>query len=204
MFGNIEALSFEYQKNGQNRTGAERGIHLAWCLQMISRLLCSAPQSLPEAAASAHSSGAESESTSDSDSSSDSESESSSSDSEENEPQDTPAPEVPCPLQETVPGRQHWGLESAVGQTRSLSGSVPWGSASLLLLVQNRLFLFTCSYQTFGGGGLGERSSLLFKVIGSSLLFLVCFEEQLIKDVCTSFSFPFSWKRKLIFSGLLF
>ncbi|XP_036194970.1 AF4/FMR2 family member 1 isoform X12 [Myotis myotis] len=53
----------------------------------------SAPQSLPEAAASAHSSGAESESTSDSDSSSDSESESSSSDSEENEPQDTPAPE---------------------------------------------------------------------------------------------------------------
>ncbi|XP_023606178.1 AF4/FMR2 family member 1 isoform X8 [Myotis lucifugus] len=55
----------------------------------------SAPQSLPEAAASAHSSGAESESTSDSDSSSDSESESSSSDSEENEPQDTPAPEPP-------------------------------------------------------------------------------------------------------------
>ncbi|XP_023606173.1 AF4/FMR2 family member 1 isoform X4 [Myotis lucifugus] len=57
----------------------------------------SAPQSLPEAAASAHSSGAESESTSDSDSSSDSESESSSSDSEENEPQDTPAPEPEPP-----------------------------------------------------------------------------------------------------------
>uniref|UniRef100_A0A452VNL7 AF4/FMR2 family member 1 n=1 Tax=Ursus maritimus TaxID=29073 RepID=A0A452VNL7_URSMA len=62
--------------------------------------LHSAPQSLPEAAASAHSSSAESESTSDSDSSSDSESESSSSDSEENEPRETPAPEVPCPLQE--------------------------------------------------------------------------------------------------------
>ncbi|XP_078302063.1 AF4/FMR2 family member 1 isoform X2 [Panthera onca] len=57
----------------------------------------SAPQSLPEAAASAHSSSAESESTSDSDSSSDSESESSSSDSEENEPLETPAPEPEPP-----------------------------------------------------------------------------------------------------------
>ncbi|XP_035882727.1 AF4/FMR2 family member 1 isoform X7 [Phyllostomus discolor] len=57
----------------------------------------SAPQSLPEAAASAHSSGAESESTSDSDSSSDSESESSSSDSEENEPHEPPAPEPEPP-----------------------------------------------------------------------------------------------------------
>lgn len=57
----------------------------------------SAPQSLPEAVASAHSNGAESESTSDSDSSSDSESESSSSDSEENEPQETPAPEPEPP-----------------------------------------------------------------------------------------------------------
>ncbi|XP_016016509.2 AF4/FMR2 family member 1 isoform X2 [Rousettus aegyptiacus] len=57
----------------------------------------SAPQSLPEAVASAHSSGAESESTSDSDSSSDSESESSSSDSEENEPRETPAPEPEPP-----------------------------------------------------------------------------------------------------------
>ncbi|XP_027952223.1 AF4/FMR2 family member 1-like isoform X3 [Eumetopias jubatus] len=56
-----------------------------------------APQSLPEAAASAHSSSAESESTSDSDSSSDSESESSSSDSEENEPLETPAPEPEPP-----------------------------------------------------------------------------------------------------------
>ncbi|XP_023369111.1 AF4/FMR2 family member 1 [Otolemur garnettii] len=59
----------------------------------------SAPQSLPEPVASAHSSSAESESTSDSDSSSDSESESSSSDSEENEPLETPAPEVPYPLE---------------------------------------------------------------------------------------------------------
>ncbi|KAM9678222.1 AF4/FMR2 family member 1 isoform 2-T2 [Trichechus inunguis] len=57
----------------------------------------SAPQSLPEPVASAHSSSAESESTSDSDSSSDSESESSSSDSEENEPLDTPAPEPEPP-----------------------------------------------------------------------------------------------------------
>lgn len=57
----------------------------------------SAPQSLPEVAASAHSSGAESESTSDSDSSSDSESESSSSDSEENEPHEVPAPEPEPP-----------------------------------------------------------------------------------------------------------
>ncbi|XP_036886434.1 AF4/FMR2 family member 1 isoform X1 [Sturnira hondurensis] len=57
----------------------------------------SAPQSLPEAAASAHSSGAESESTSDSDSSSDSESESSSSDSEESEPHEPPAPEPEPP-----------------------------------------------------------------------------------------------------------
>lgn len=57
----------------------------------------SAPQSLPEAAASAHSSGAESESTSDSDSSSDSESESSSSDSDENEPRETAAPEPEPP-----------------------------------------------------------------------------------------------------------
>lgn len=68
----------------------------------LCRLLLSAPQSLPEAVASAHSSGAESESTSDSDSSSDSESESSSSDSEENEPHETPAPEVPGPLQEAI------------------------------------------------------------------------------------------------------
>uniref|UniRef100_A0A2K5N639 ALF transcription elongation factor 1 n=1 Tax=Cercocebus atys TaxID=9531 RepID=A0A2K5N639_CERAT len=60
-------------------------------------LLCSAPQSLPEPVASAHSSSAESESTSDSDSSSDSESESSSSDSEENEPLETPAPEPEPP-----------------------------------------------------------------------------------------------------------
>ncbi|XP_038438121.1 AF4/FMR2 family member 1 isoform X6 [Canis lupus familiaris] len=57
----------------------------------------SAPQSLPEAAASAHSSSAESESTSDSDSSSDSESESSSSDSEENEPLAAPTPEPEPP-----------------------------------------------------------------------------------------------------------
>uniref|UniRef100_A0A2K5WIA6 ALF transcription elongation factor 1 n=1 Tax=Macaca fascicularis TaxID=9541 RepID=A0A2K5WIA6_MACFA len=57
----------------------------------------SAPQSLPEPVASAHSSSAESESTSDSDSSSDSESESSSSDSEENEPLETPAPEPEPP-----------------------------------------------------------------------------------------------------------
>ncbi|KAF6371357.1 AF4/FMR2 family member 1 [Rhinolophus ferrumequinum] len=57
----------------------------------------SAPQSLPEAAASAHSSGAESESTTDSDSSSDSESESSSSDSDENEPHETAAPEPEPP-----------------------------------------------------------------------------------------------------------
>ncbi|XP_076999026.1 AF4/FMR2 family member 1 isoform X2 [Tamandua tetradactyla] len=57
----------------------------------------SAPQSLPEPAASAHCSSEESESTSDSDSSSDSESESSSSDSEENEPPETPAPEPEPP-----------------------------------------------------------------------------------------------------------
>nr|XP_026237571.1 AF4/FMR2 family member 1 isoform X1 [Urocitellus parryii] len=57
----------------------------------------SAPQSLPEPVASAHSSSAESESTSDSDSSSDSETESSSSDSEENEPLETPAPEPEPP-----------------------------------------------------------------------------------------------------------
>ncbi|XP_029411164.1 AF4/FMR2 family member 1 isoform X2 [Nannospalax galili] len=56
----------------------------------------SAPQSLPEPVASAHSSSAESES-SESDSSSDSESESSSSDSEENEPLETPAPEPEPP-----------------------------------------------------------------------------------------------------------
>lgn len=87
----------------------------------LSGLLRSAPQSLPAAAASAHSSSAESESTSDSDSSSDSESESSSSDSEENEPLETPAPEVPCPLQEAErPSKMAAsclsGLESAVGQ----------------------------------------------------------------------------------------
>ncbi|XP_020039632.2 AF4/FMR2 family member 1 isoform X1 [Castor canadensis] len=57
----------------------------------------SAPQSLPEPVASAHSSSTESESTSDSDSSSDSESETSSSDSEENEPLETPAPEPEPP-----------------------------------------------------------------------------------------------------------
>lgn len=81
-------------------------------------LLRSAPQSLPEAAASAHSSSAESESTSDSDSSSDSESESSSSDSEENEPLETPAPEVLCPLQEAIEDGSILllGLEYAVGQ----------------------------------------------------------------------------------------
>ncbi|XP_053457810.1 AF4/FMR2 family member 1 isoform X2 [Nycticebus coucang] len=66
----------------------------------------SAPQSLPEPAASAHSSSAESESTSDSDSSSDSESESSSSDSEENEPLETPAPE-PEP-----PSTNKWQLDN--------------------------------------------------------------------------------------------
>ncbi|XP_074252511.1 AF4/FMR2 family member 1 isoform X5 [Saimiri boliviensis] len=66
----------------------------------------SAPQSLPEPVASAHSSSAESESTSDSDSSSDSESESSSSDSEENEPLETPAPE-PEP-----PATNKWQLDN--------------------------------------------------------------------------------------------
>ncbi|XP_060043761.1 AF4/FMR2 family member 1 isoform X2 [Erinaceus europaeus] len=66
----------------------------------------SAPQSLQEAVASAHSSSAESESTSDSDSSSDSESESSSSDSEENEPLETPAPE-PEP-----PSTNKWQLDN--------------------------------------------------------------------------------------------
>ncbi|KAM8800927.1 AF4/FMR2 family member 1 isoform 2-T2 [Rhynchonycteris naso] len=66
----------------------------------------SAPQSLPEAAASAHSSGAESESTSDSDSSSDSESESSSSDSEENEPHEASA------LEPEPPTTNKWQLDN--------------------------------------------------------------------------------------------
>lgn len=100
--------------------------------------LHSAPQSLPEAAASAHSSSAESESTSDSDSSSDSESESSSSDSEENEPRETPAPEVPCPPQEAErqPKMAAFcpvGPESAVGQHWPWTECFwPWGSSLLL------------------------------------------------------------------------
>uniref|UniRef100_A0A8C9QG81 AF4/FMR2 family member 1 n=1 Tax=Spermophilus dauricus TaxID=99837 RepID=A0A8C9QG81_SPEDA len=77
-------------KEGRNSTCMVPSNFILW-------LLCSAPQSLPEPVASAHSSSAESESTSDSDSSSDSESESSSSDSEENEPLETPAPEPEPP-----------------------------------------------------------------------------------------------------------
>lgn len=74
-------------------------------------LLRSAPQTIPEPVASAHSSSAESES-SESDSSSDSESESSSSDSEENEPLETQAPEVSCrsppPLRPTSEHNARW------------------------------------------------------------------------------------------------
>ena len=127
----------------------------------LSWLLCSAPQSLPEAVASAHSSGAESESTSDSDSSSDSESESSSSDSEENEPHEPPAPEVLCPLQETMLRWQHSGARVHCGPDRGTEWFCALGPCFPAPTVcGTNSFYLLIPYQTFGSGGLGERSSL--------------------------------------------
>jgi hypothetical protein len=120
---------------------------------LILSLLCSAPQSLPEPVASAHSSSTESESTSDSDSSSDSESETSSSDSEENEPLETPAPEVLCPLKKAIQG----GSMLSFGAGGCLAGSTdpeaewsaPQGLLSCSCALQSHLVLFTsCSPKT--------------------------------------------------------
>lgn len=128
---------------------------------LISWLLCSAPQSLPQPVASAHSSSAESESTSDSDSSSDSESESSSSDSDDNEPLETRAPEVLCLPWEGCPvqGRQH----SVFGASVSAVGQDPQHPDLSLTMQQDSLPLcwaeaHVSTYQILGlgRGGSGE------------------------------------------------